>query len=228
MRKIVIIIVALHLAASINAQQSPETPAIDLPKKRLAISAHPMWWLNNTFRFDVEFRLRNTPAWLQISPTIYSFIGDNNNNYSSYDYGNYAMFSGDMLSRLAGAGIEANYKYFIDKKEGWYVAGGVSYSYYRAKRNQPYLRSYVEHGLVYYIEEFGAVSQTINKIGMNAYIGYQVPRRKHFLTEFFTGLGYRHSFMKYPNAHSFNYGMLSPGHTGFVFILGLKLGVKFY
>ena len=225
MKKILVLLVAICFTATINAQQIAEEPAPIVPQKRFAVSAHPMWWLNNAFRFDFEFRLRQTPAWLQISPTIHALSPEYDNNY--YD-GNYTIFSGDGIRRMSGFGIEVNYKYFINKTEAWYVAGGLSYNYYRLQCKAYSLTSYMEHGLEYHLREYGMVSQKINKIGMNAYIGYRVPRGKHFLTEFFTGLGYRHSFMNNPAAPRFDNSMISPGHTGFVFIVGLKLGAKFY
>jgi hypothetical protein len=119
-----------------------------------------------------------------------------------------------------------NYKYFFNRAESLYLAGGLSYTNYKVEYTDEYWRSYTEDGLVYQVKEFGNRKQRINKLGLNTYFGYQLPTPR-FLFDMFVGLGYRGSFSANDIANDLREGMLSCGYTGVVFMTGVRLGVKF-
>jgi predicted membrane-bound dolichyl-phosphate-mannose-protein mannosyltransferase len=83
--------------------------------------------------------------------------------------------------------------------------------------------NYIEDGLQYHAYVPGNHTQHINRLGVNFYLGHQIPSRSAFLCDIFWGLAYRHSFSD-KDKPSFNRTMLSYGHTGFVFLTGVRLG----
>jgi hypothetical protein len=212
-----VMLAILILPAQIQAQD--ETVADKLPhqKKNFTIATHPLYHFNAGVRFDFEKRIKNTPSWIQLG-VAGNFLGNNSS-------GNWGIVSGDELSYLHGVGIELNYKYFFNKKESFYFAGGGSYSHYNIKYFDTYWHSYTENNLVYHARETGKMDQKINKLGINTYFGYQIPTPV-FLFDMFVGLGYRHSFRNNDTAKLFNDTMISLGYTGVVFITGVRFGVK--
>jgi hypothetical protein len=222
MNKILNILYAL-LAISIlpvQIQAQEQTIAGKLPhqEKKYTIATHPLYHFNSGVRFDFEKRIKNTPSWIQLG--VAGYFMSNKSNES-----NWIIISGDELSYLRGIGLELNYKYFVNKKESLYFAGGGSYSHYNTKYMGTHLRSYIEDGLVYLAMDYGKIDQKINKLGINTYFGYQIPTPV-FLFDMFVGLGYRHSFRTNDTAQLFNETMISLGYTGVVFITGVRFGVK--
>ena len=66
-------------------------------------------------------------------------------------------------------------------------------------------------------------TQRINRVGINYYLGYQIPARRAFVYDMFWGWSYRHSFSD-KNKQPFNEYMFSYGWTGFVFLAGVRIG----
>jgi opacity protein-like surface antigen len=209
------------MISTLSAQVREEMVAKKFPhqEKKYSIAAQPLYNFNGGIRFDFEMRIKNSPAWIQISPSGYWM------SRAHRDY-NYWMLPSGELNYLLGGGLELNYKYFVNKKESIYFAGGCSYTNYNIEYADEYWRSYSEDNLVYYTKEHGAMKQGINKLGLNTYFGYQLPTPT-FLFDMFVGLGYRYSFYTNNIASSFDDGMLSFGYRGIVFITGVRFGVKF-
>ncbi|MDR2287120.1 MAG: hypothetical protein LBE04_06565 [Prevotellaceae bacterium] len=223
MKKILSALIAVIFAiliwpAQIQAQY--ETVAEKLPhqKKKITIATQPFYSYVNAVRLDVEKRIKDTPAWVQLGVSGH-FLADKNNEK------NWIIFPGDEISYLRGAGMELNYKYFFNKQESLYFSGGGSYSHYNIKYFDTYWHSYTIDNLVYHTKQRGKIGQKINKLGINAYFGYQIPKPT-FLFDIFVGLGYRHSIRSNDKAEPFNDATISLGYTGVVFITGVRFGVK--
>jgi hypothetical protein len=221
MNRILATLFLLLTVSSMSAQYRSESVTEKLPhqEKKYSIASQPLYHFNSGVRFDFEMRIKDTPSWIQISPSGFWMPR------AHRDYNYWTMISGD-LNYLLGAGLELNYKYFFNRKESWYFAGGCSYTNYNIEYAGEYWNSYSEDGLVYHVKEHGSMKQGINKLGLNTYIGYQLPTPT-FLFDMFAGLGYRYSFRNNNMADPFNDGMLSFGYRGVVFITGVRLGVKF-
>ncbi|MDR1593201.1 MAG: hypothetical protein LBS43_01795 [Prevotellaceae bacterium] len=224
MNKILNVLFALLAIVTFPAQiQAQDETIIDkLPhqKKNFTIASHPLYHFNSGVRLDFEKRIKNTPSWIQLGISG-NFLGkrNNENNY-------WTIASGDEFSYLRGGGLELNYKYFVNKKESLYFAGGGSLFHSNIEYMGDYWISYIEDGLVYQIIKYGKINQKINKLGINTYFGYQLPTPT-FLFDMFVGLGYRHSFRNNDTAKLFDDSMISLGYTGLVFITGVRFGVKF-
>jgi hypothetical protein len=189
-------------------------------KKNYTIATHPFYFFNGGVRFDLEKRIANTPAWVQIGVTGHLLSRETRH------YNHWYLISGDEMNYLLGGGLDLNYKRFVNRKESFYFAGGCSYSYYNIEHAGKSLRSYEEDGLLYYTYDYGNIKQNINKLGLSAFIGYQSPKPT-FLFDMFAGIGYRYSFRKHQHAGLFNSGMLSLGYRGLVFVAGIRFGIKF-
>ncbi|MDR2382614.1 MAG: hypothetical protein LBD76_01870 [Prevotellaceae bacterium] len=188
-------------------------------KKNYTIATNPLYFFTGGMRFDLEKRIKNTPAWVQIGLTGHLLSRE-----KGY-YNNWYLISGDEMNYLLGGGLDLNYKRFLNRKESFYFAGGCSYSHYNIEYAGRYLRSYTEDALVYYTYEYSNIKQKIDKLGLSAFIGYQSPRPT-FLFDIFAGIGYRYSFRKNKHAESFNNSMLSFGYRGYVFVAGIRFGIK--
>jgi hypothetical protein len=223
MNKILNTLFAVVLAVSTTQIQAQDETVVDdkLPhqKKNFTISTHPLYNFASGVRFDFEKRINQTPSWIQLGVAGYLMSS------KSTEF-NWTLISGDELSYLRGLGLEVNYKYFFNKKESLYVAGGGSYTHYNTAYMGDYWHRYTENGLEYIFNEDGKIKQRINKLGINTYFGYQVPTPT-FLFDMFVGLGYRRSFLTNNAAKRFDDSMISLGHTGLVFITGVRFGVKF-
>ncbi|MDR1582095.1 MAG: hypothetical protein LBS55_02365 [Prevotellaceae bacterium] len=221
MNKILTVLFALLVTSTFLPAQEIINPMDKLPhqEKNFTIAIHPFYSLNGGMRFDFEKRIKNTPSWMQFGVTGY--LQPNKDDES-----NYIIFSGDEVNRLLGGGLDLNYKWFCNRKESLYFAGGCSYTYYNIEYTDKYWRSYTEDGLVYFVNDYGNITQKINKIGLNTYFGYQLPS-PIFLFDMFVGLGYRYSFRNNSTAKLFNDSMLSLGYRGVAFVIGIRFGVKF-
>jgi hypothetical protein len=243
MKKIFTTLFALLSILSATAQIRQDSLAGKYPNRttRFTIGTQPLYIFNTGVRFDFEMRIKNTPAWIQISTTGYwrPYLGysdyyydddgyrhDEGYDYDDYNYEHNATIGEDDLNSFSGAGLEVNYKYFFNRPQTLYVAGGGSYTRYNIKYAEEYWRSYTEDGLEYLTREYGDIKQGINKFGANIYFGYQMPRPT-FLFDVFVGIGYRHSFRTNAAGRPFNDTMLSLGYSGIVAIAGIRLGVKF-
>lgn len=203
-----------------QTREKAGTDKLPHPEKKYTVSLHPLYHLYNGVRIDFEKRIKNTPSWIQAGIAGHWLSAGNHD----YNYG--VMISGDELNRLRGAGMELNYKRFINRAQSLYFAGGCSYSFYGIKYAGSFWSSYTENGLAYHVKKYYRnIDQRISKLGVSGYFGYQIPLPV-FLFDMFAGIGYRHSIRSNSAANRYNDNMLSLGYTGVVFITGVRLGVK--
>jgi hypothetical protein len=226
MNKLLVILSILLYAAPIipelsaQAEKKPAPAKLPHQEKRYTVAIQPLYLYNNGMRLDFEKRIKDMPAWIQISPLIYRVPKTDS------DYNQWLLFSDEEVGSLWGGGLEVNYKYFFNKQESFYVAGGVSYIYHGIKYYDTRLHPFTEDGLIYQSYERSLCKQQINKWGANAYIGYQLPTRS-FLFDMYFGFGYRHSVESDKQPNRFNNNMFSPGYSGTIVTTGFRIGVKF-
>ena len=195
-------------------------------QKKYTFAFQPMQWFNWAWRFDFEMRLGDGPGWLQFGPAVYSIIKEIDSPHYLYEGKNYSTDHWHLrepFSKLRGGGLDVNYKRFLDPKRSCYVASGLSYTRLEIDYWGRIWESYTEDGLAYYSPKLGYHTRHLNRLGINALFGYQIPNRHAFLFDVFTGVTYRHSFAE-KDKPSFNNHEISYGYTGFVFQLGIRLG----
>jgi hypothetical protein len=178
-------------------------------------------------------RLGDGPGWLQFGPTIYYLDKTENKPDHFYDgnsyyweYGFYSYFR-EPFSKLKGGGLDVNYKRFLNPRRSFYMASGLSYTYFDINYYGAVgtWNDYIEDGLPYheYTYKVGYHSQYINRISVNQFFGFQPPTRSAFLFDMFWGLSYRHCFMD-KNKPAFDSSPFSYGYSGLAFMMGIRLG----
>ena len=231
-----ILLAACLIAINAHGQDTSDDPAHRYyapTQKKYTFAVQPLQLFNGGWRFDAEMRLGNGPGWLHLSPTVYYRKHDDKEDEPRYayfenDYNYYnSYYHIDIFvpfSKLLGGGLDAYYKHFLNASRTFYHAAGVSYARFNIDYWGMEWDEYTEDGLPYLAYALDYRSQQINRWGVNILFGCQIPNRSAFLADFFWGLAYRHSFSD-KDKPSFNRTMLSYGHTGFVLLTGVRLGI---
>ena len=219
------------IAIQLNAQDAPadlQTPSYELTQKRFIFAGEPLQWFNWAWRFDIEMRLGKGPGWLQFGPALY-YRNDNNSNYY-YDYwNNYIDYEWnenilrEPFSKLRGAGLDVNYKRFINHSRTFYCAAGLSYTQLKIEYRGMKWDYYIEDGLQYYEYMPDTQTQNINRMGINTYIGQQIDTRSGLHIDLFWGFGVRISDSE-KDKPAFNESMFSYGYSGVVLLTGVRIG----
>jgi hypothetical protein len=228
-----LLLAVLPVVTQVNAQNAPgEQDRYAATRKKLTFAIQPMQLFNNALRLDFETRLGKGPGWLQFGPAIYlSTDGSHDTPRYYYDgnfynrYGNYHFR--EPYTELTGGGIDINYKYFLNPRQSFYTAVGVSFAHFNIKywgENGKW-QDFMEDGLQYYkyVEGSNFNTQRINRPGVNFLFGYQIPSRHAFLFDMFWGVAARYSFSE-EGKPAFNEHMFSYGYTGLVFLAGIRVG----
>lgn len=227
---IAVILVVSHVHAQGQVENSPP-PRYLSTQKKITFAIQPFQWFNYCWRSDFEIRLGNGPGWLQFSPTIYYYEEDTPNHfYNGKDYDCNYIFHIDIrepFSKLKGGGLDVNYKRFLNARRSFYMASGLSYTYFDIAYYgaEGRWRDYIEDGLPYheYNVTVGHHNQYINRMSINHYFGYQPATRSAFLFDMFWGLSYRHCFSD-KDKPAFDRSSLSYGFSGVAFMMGIRLG----
>jgi hypothetical protein len=199
--------------SSAYTQNTTENKRYLATQKKYTFAIQPFQAFNGAWRSDFEMRLGDGPGWLQYGLSLYS--ADENSEI--------LRELRESASKLRGAGLEVNYKRFLDSRRSLYFAGGLSYTHFKIDYWGYSWVNYVEDGLQYHTQSSGYYTQQIDRLGINAFFGYQIPARGAFLFDAYTGLAQRYSFSD-KNKPSFNDTMFSYGYTGPVFLLGIRVG----
>ncbi len=183
------------------------------------ISIVPQYVFQNGFKFDYEFTLgEDWKSWLQISPTL--FVGIDDNDVSSYEYKN-----------MSGFGLEVHHKYFLkepDERKGFYFSygGGLQRLGIRSDQLVPY--TYTENGNNYVSYHTDEVKTVINRALLNIMVGKQIVRHRPLIIDYYIGVGFRYSMDKDMKLiETYNDGWFDYGYSGSLLVAGIKLGFNF-
>ena len=237
MRKSLYSLLLLAATINIHAQNiSADSfqPPYSSTQKKYTFAIQPMQWFNWAWRFDFEMRLGDSPGWLQFGPAVYAVkkhIDDDNIRYyyegNDYRYVRRYYSISDLLrepfSEMKGGGLDVNYKRFFDSERSGYFAAGLSYTHFKIDYWGWGWDNYIEDGLQYHAYVLDYRSQHINRLGVNTYLGYQVPTHNAFLFDIFLGLAYRHSFSD-KDKPALNRSRTSYGYTGMAYLMGMRIG----
>ena len=232
MKKTLLLVLVWTVTMHVYAQEQSdvtENKRYLRTQKKATFAIQPLQVFSNSLRYDFEIRLGNGPGWLQFGPAFY-FSQDNNSRNSNYYYeGNdyyydwYNLRLREPFSKLKGAGLDINYKHFLDARRSFYMAAGLSYTRFEIKYSGRAWEDYTEDGLVYHTYVEGYHTQQIKRFGINNFIGYQIPAQNAFLFDVFGGYAIRFSSSD-ENKPAFDNYMFSYGYTGFVLIMGIRIG----
>lgn len=211
-----------HTSLSAQSYQSKPVPVDSI--KQYAISWQPTSLLAGGLRFDFETRL-NTKQWLRFAPTVYSFPSTNYRG-SWYDDGDDYYYNTERVRNVFGLGIDADYKYYFNKRETIYLLGGIHYSYINYKYEHYTWINFEENNMSFYTYDKTTDRQHFHRPGAILCIGLQTPKQLIFFFDSYIGLGYRYSFYN-KEKPAFDDGIQSPGFRGFYLAGGLRLGIAF-
>jgi hypothetical protein len=236
-KNFLLILLAMCFASPFYAQDAANrsvTPRYLSTQKKFTVAFQPLQLFNWGLRTDFEMRLGDGPGWLQFGPTFYRVEreGDDHSYYhnSTLTNGCHHSFAlREPFSKLRGAGLDVNYKRYIDPWRGLYMAAGLSYSHFDIGYNGEIgeWKDYMQDDLLYheYVSTPGFYSQNIHRLGINHFLGYQIPSRHAFLFDVFGGISYRYSMAMDKNKPAFNDDTLSYGYTGFLLFVGVRFGI---
>ena len=224
--------ITTHMQAQVEEQADKPTPRYLITQKKYTVAFQPFEWFNWGLRFDFEMRLKDGPGWLQFGPTLYWITKGERTPYYHYNgmkYYDSNIFSiREPFSKMKGSGLDVNYKRFLDKWRCFYAAAGLSYNYFSIDYygGLGTWSDYLEDDIPYheYRYTLGTHTQNINRLGINYYLGYQIPSRHAFIFDAFLGISYRHSFSEREKP-PFNEYPYSYGYTGFVMMTGIRVGI---
>ena len=226
MRKYTLLLLLAVCCFALHAQTQDNPPRYLSTQKKFTFAVQPLQLLNWGFRLDFETRIGKGPGWLQFGPTIYSATKENNYYEDNWDIGIFNLSA--PFTKLDGAGLDINYKRFIDPYRSLYFAYGLSYTRFNLDYNTRMgeWRDHTEDGLTYHTYDYSHKTHTqhIDRMSVNGYFGFQPAARHGFLFDMFVGFSYRHAEMD-KNKSQFNEYSYSYGHTGFVFMTGVRFGV---
>ena len=198
-------------------------------QKKVTFAIQPLQLFNNGLRYDIDVRLGDGPGWLQFGPAFY-YVPENNRNSSNYYYDGRNYYRNDLMfqwrepyTELTGAGIDLNYKHFLDARRSFYFALGLSYTQFNVKYRSRDWTEYIEDGLKYLEYGEGYNKQKIDRFGFNNFFGFQIPTRSAFLFDMFWGYAVRYSLYD-EDKPAFNRDMFSYGYSGFVVLVGFRIG----
>jgi len=179
----------------------------DENKNKNIYSFVPQYLINRGIRVDVERKISGR-HYIQICPQFYLSEKENKEFVIDKNQFNY----------LIGGGLNVYHKIFTVedfKYNGLYLSYGLSYNYFSIE--------YIDNSGDY---DFTAKG-TINKMGADLIIGYQILIHETVSVDIYTGLGTRLSYMETDglDADRFNTGYYGYNYTGNIMLLGFRLGV---
>ena len=221
----IVLLTAWCFSTQLQAQEQDVThrpPRYLSTQKKYTVAFQPFQLINNWgWRTDFEVRLGEGPGWLQFGSTFYYVDKDKTEEHQPIGFR-------ESYKTMKGAGIEVNYKRFIDPWRGLYVAAGLSYNHFGIgyEGGTGTWRDYIEEGITYHEFSYiyGHQFQHIDRASVQHYVGYQIPSRAAFIFDVFGGISYRHSFSD-KSKSAFNRYPFSYGYTGFVGVIGIRVGV---
>lgn len=188
-------------------------------ERQKIFSIVPQYVIQNGFRFDYEFTLRNNlKSWLQLSPEL--FISTHSTNISTDNY-----------KSMIGAGLEIHHKYYLkepNENGGYYFGYGGGLQFFGIKDNESVSYTYTENGTEYISFREEEVNNTINRLLLNFIIGKQVVSFKPFIVDYYLGVGFRYSVDKNLNLlNTYNSTWFDYGYSGSLLVSGIKIGFDF-
>ncbi len=167
----------------------------------------PQYLINRGIRVDIEKQIKSR-HFIQLCPQFYLSEKEDD----SFE------IKKNSFTYLIGGGLNLYHKIFTAeqfKDYGLYLAYGLSYNYFHIE--------YLDDSSTPEVSAKGS----INKIGGDLVLGYQLFYRNLLSIDVFTGLGTRVSFMDADGADTdrFNTGYYGYNYTGNIMLLGFRIGV---
>lgn len=202
MKKLTISVMILLISGIGMMAQSQELPETEY---KGAINLLPVYLFVNGLRVDYDFSI-NRNHWIQAGPTIYL------SEHKSERY-----LAGDEYLRHTGIGLNLYHRYYPGdgfRTNNVYISYGGNWHYNHLQYN----------------EEVGAREHerysTLQKYGADVIMGFYSVAAERLLIDIYAGMGIRYSVLSSDadSPHEFNNGYFSPGFSGNILVMGIRIG----
>ncbi len=206
----IIAIIAFILPLSLKAQNEEEQKPENGNDTYFFLV--PQYAIINGFRLDVERSFDQGNKALVFSPHFYVRNGDDN-DFRTTDF-----------NSLIGAGLNADYKYYLSDRQISYISVGAGYHYFNSKHNGS---AWVETNGDEIMHETGEYSQIVNRVNVNALLGFKVEITDRIYTDLYTGMGLKYAMIDSQLSQTyFDEYMWQHAYSGVTYLVGIKVGVK--
>lgn len=210
-RKIILFIALLFVSMGLFSQKENDN-------QKIWIMGVPQHLFNNGIRIETDLRLKGDQNhWLIIAPTFY--YRDKPGNFYSERWN---------IEGMEGAGVNLYYRrYMTAEAETWYLSAGGGYRWVNYKMQGYRWDEFQENDLTFYNYNRGNYSILFSTIKADALMGFRLVPDPNFAIDFYTGFGIRYTqTIKPENTYkSINGDGTGFGHSGFVFLFGVRIGV---
>lgn len=204
------VLVLLFATSTLSAQEKPLSRAIMML---------PQYVLNNSLRFEFDFKLDSTNTWLIIAPQFYQKHKDTDDalNHREYD-------------QMIGAGVDILMRnYLLRNKSGksFYYSYGLGYRYLSIQTDSYLWQPTLENGLTYYERGNSNYTLAIHGLSARCTVGFQFSIVEKLMGDGFIGLGMKYAIYDRPEGSfiKFNQNASDYGYIGTYFVGGFRLGI---
>lgn len=182
----------------------------------VAVAMVPQYAIMGGMRIDGDFQIKEK-QYLTLGPQLY--------------YSNNSILYPPSETDFKGFGLKATYRYFPGEKakpQGGYIAFGLDYKYLNTTYNSYDYYSYYEDDLSYLTVGDELKNSKFNQAGFDMLVGYQFIIGRDFLLDLYLGWGFRISDFdpnKEGNNDEWASDILDPGYSGFVPVVGVRVGI---
>ncbi len=174
---------------------------------KVIVSFVPQFLINNGIRIDYDRQI-NENNWLQVAPQFYlrERSSSSDNEFT------------DRYNSLLGAGLHVYHRYYPGKGagiNGVYLSYGLTCQFFNLQYDEKIMTNSVER------------YSKITKTGAEINIGKMVKISNLFIVDFYTGLGFKYSFLKSDakEPKRFDNFYTDYGYTGNILNLGVRIGL---
>lgn len=220
MKRITLFILLIFSISSMFAQEKDSTyhPA------KYQIGFTPHYLFKGGIRPVFEIAQKNQKNYFQIAPVVYYVTRDQT----------YSGIGNNDFSKVLGAGMELNQKYFpggMSKLVNAYVAYGIEYTFFSINSLTSNYVPVIVDGVEYLEYKDIQVQQKVNRFGTSAMFGLHFNTSTNFYIDSYIGAGFRFSDSKVDYANiepKFNDMVWDYAYSGIIYRLGITIGLKLY
>lgn len=204
-----------------------QTPSPDLG---LLLKMTPQYVVVGGYWLEVEQRWNQHPRQsFLVAPQVYAGpVGRPNQQHTDF-------LGTDESEKVRGAGLQVLHRWYLSESKtaypsGLYVSYGPSFQHLAVSRQGMGWKEVTgPTGLPLLEYRYGRHTETINRYGATAQLGYQAPLLPgRVFLDLYAGLGWRESQSRTnsrPVSSRYRLGTSDYGHQGFYFPAGVKIGV---
>jgi len=216
-KNLITLILAAVCCTGVFAQSKADSSKTVRPKGvNLSLGFEPIFAFNNCFKTDLEVKPLSRNFGIEVTPEIYAASHILNNQHDD----------------ISGFGLGLYHKLYLNTGDNnrVMIAYGATYRHIDVTYQDEGFIPFTQNGLDYYqYKNFTDVLKNTSVLA-NIYVSARaVDIPNSFFLDAYMGGGYKFAKQEsmYSGFRAYNALMYDYGHKGFVFLLGIKLGLQF-